>query len=99
MATVSASPLADEIAASLASLGRDRYVQGVYSQWVDETYVVWVGIRDDNFAAREAAYSLDDRISETFPQVAFDFHVIALPEGKNTEDYISNAQPIFQRSA
>lgn len=99
MATVTASPLVNEISSELATLQQDEHIQAVYSQWLDDIYVVWVGIRDDSPTARKAAYRLEDEVSENFPQVLFDFHVIALPEGKSTQDYISNAQIIFQRSA
>jgi hypothetical protein len=99
MATVTASPLINKISAELATLQEDKHIQAVYSQWMDDIYVVWVGIRDDSPTAREAAYRIEDEVSENFPQVLFDFHVIALPEGKSTDDYISNAQVIFQRSA
>lgn len=99
MATAAASPLVGEIYSELATLRQEEHIQAVYSQWLDDVYVVWVGIRDDSPAARKAAYRLEDEVSENFPQVLFDFHVIALPDGKSTHDYVSNAQIIFQRSA
>lgn len=99
MATVPTSPLVDEISSALVALRRDRHIQAVCSQWLDDTYVVWVGIREDNSTARRAVYHLEDEMSEKFPQVLFDFHVIALPDGKKTQDYVSNAQLVFQRSA
>lgn len=99
MATVSASLIANEIASDLAALRDEQCVQAVYTQWLDDSYVVWVGILNDNPAARKAAYRLEDQVSEKFPRVLFDFHVIALPQGKKTQDYLSNAQIVFQRSA
>ena len=99
MATVPASPIVNEISSELATLQHDKYVQAVYSEWLDDIYVVWVGICEDNSLARKVVYHLEDQMSEKFPQVLFDFHVIALPQGKKTQDYISNAQVIFQRSA
>jgi hypothetical protein len=99
MATVSASPLVDQISGELSALRNDKYIQAVCSQWLDDIYVVWVGLLEDNSMAREAVYRLEDEISEKFPQVLFDFHVIALPRGKKIQDYISNAQLVFQRIA
>ena len=99
MATVHASPFIDEIAQEFGSLRRNEHVQGVLSQWIDEAYVIWVGIVDDNDDARQAVYRVEDQVSEKFPHVLFDFHVIALPEGRTTQDYVSNAQVVFQRSA
>jgi hypothetical protein len=99
MATVSASPLVDQISVKLSTLGNNEYIQAICSQWLDDIYVVWVGITEDNLEARRAVYRLEDEMSEKFPQVLFDFHVIALPTGKKTQDYILNAQLVFQRSA
>ncbi len=99
MATVSASPRASEISRELSTLQKDKHIEAVYSQWLDNVYVVWVGISEDNPEARQAAYRLEDEVSENFPQVLFDFHVIALPPGKSVRDYVSHAQVIFQRSA
>jgi hypothetical protein len=99
MATVPASSLVDQISGELSTLKNDRYIQAVCSQWLDNIYVVWVGILEDNSEARQAVYRLEDQISERFPQVLFDFHVIALPRGKKVQDYVSNAQLVFQRTA
>lgn len=99
MATVSVSPLGHEISLELATLQEDKHVEAVYSQWLNDVYVVWVGICEDNPGARQAAYRLEDEVSENFPQVLFDFHVVALPQGGRLQDYISHAQVVFQRSA
>ena len=99
MATVHASPMVHEITAELDTLRQDSHIQAVYSEWLDDTYVVWIGIQEDDEKARTTAYHLEDRMSERFSDVLFDFHVIALPEGKKTQDYVSNAQVVFQRSA
>ena len=99
MATVTASPVINEISLALAGLQQNEHIQAVYTQWLDDIYVVWVGIQDDNPTARKLIYRLEDEMSETFPRIMFDFHEIALPQGKKTQDYISNAQAIFQRSA
>lgn len=99
MASASASSFVNEISVKLSTLRNDQYIQAVCSQWLDNVYVVWVGITDDDPKARHSVYRLEDEISEKFPQILFDFHVIALPKGKKTQDYISNAQVVFQRSA
>ena len=99
MATLDASPILYELTAELEALHSDPHIQAVCSQWVDETYIVWVGIEDDNPLARQSVYFVEDRMSEKYPAIMFDFHVIALPKGKKTQDYVANAQVIFQRTA
>jgi hypothetical protein len=99
MATLDASPILYELTTELEALRSDPHIQAVCAEWVDETYTVWVGIEDDNQVARRVAYFVEDQMSEKFPGTAFDFHVIALPKGKKTQDYASNAQVVFQRAA
>ena len=60
---------------------------------------VWVGLEDDDRPARRAVYDFEEKISQEFPDVVFDFHVVAVPVGHKIEEYISSARPIFQRSA
>lgn len=88
-----------EVSAELVSLRQNGSVEAVYFKWLDDTYVVWIGICNDDSSARRAAYQLEDSVSEKFPSVLFDFHVVALPEGKKIQDYVSNAQVVFQRGA
>ena len=59
---------------------------------------VWIGISADNRAVRDAIYDFEDQISERYADVPFDFHVIPVPRGRKMEDFITDAQPIFQRS-
>jgi len=99
MATVDASPIVYELTTELRALQQAPQVEAVFSELVEDTFVVWVGIREDNAIARKMAYYLEDLMSVKFPDVIFDFHVIALPEDKNTRDYVTNAQVVFQRSA
>lgn len=42
--------------------------ESILSQWVDDTYVVWVGILNDNDDARHAVYKLKEYVSEKFPR-------------------------------
>ena len=95
MATVQASPRVDEFSQEFESLRHNSCVEAVLSNWADDTYVVWIGIVNDDDGARRAAYQLEDQVAEKFPRVLFDFHVIALPEGGRTQDYVSNAQGSF----
>ena len=99
MATVQCFPIATEITEELGTLQNIPNIQAVYSKWYDQTYVVWIGILHDDATARKAVYQLEDRISNIFKSVLFDFNVIALPDGKKTEDYVSNAERVFQHNA
>ena len=99
MATADASPIFHELTIEFDALKHDPHIEAIYSEWVDESYVVWVGIREDSAIARKMVYFLEDQMSEKFPDILFDFHVISLPEGKKTQDYVSRAELIFRNTA
>jgi hypothetical protein len=61
-------------------------------------FLVWIGISSDNREVRDAIYLFEDGISERHADIMFDFHVIPVPHGRKMEDFVTNAQPVFQRS-
>lgn len=60
---------------------------------------VWVGINEDDFAIRKTVYRVEDELSELFPMIPFDFHVVPLSADVQMENYVSEAAPIFRRVA
>ena len=88
--------IAQELKAGLSSMDA---VASVYFLSTDTALSVWVGISNDDDATRTSIYRFEDDISQRFSQVLFDFHVVPVPAGRRMEDYISSAQPIFQRPA
>lgn len=65
----------------------------------ENALTVWVSLQDGyDEAARSDVYRFEDQISERFPAVLFDFHIIAVPEGRKVEEFLSIASPIFQRN-
>jgi hypothetical protein len=64
----------------------------------DNLLTVWVCLQDGyDEASRADVYRFEDQISEQFPMLRFDFHIVAVPAGQKIENYLSNASPIFQR--
>lgn len=86
--------IAQEIRTGLSTMGA---VASVHFLSTNTALSVWVGIIDDDDTARTDIYRFEDYISQRFPQVLFDFHIIPVPAGRRMEDYVSTAQPIFQR--
>jgi|SRR5712691_10966942 len=99
MATVTAPTYPDyEIAAGLKTgLSALSPVISVHTLSTENALSVWVGIKKDDAEVREAIYRFEDEIADRYKDVLFDFHVIPVPAGRKVEDYISNADPIFQR--
>jgi hypothetical protein len=88
--------IAQELKAGLSTMDA---VASVYFLSTDTALSVWVGVNKDDDATRTSIYRFEDDISQRFSQVLFDFHVVPVPAGRRMEDYISSAQPIFQRPA
>jgi hypothetical protein len=64
----------------------------------DKLLTVWICLQDGyDEASRADVYRFEDQISEQFPTLCFDFHIVAVPAGQKIEDYLSNASPIFRR--
>lgn len=98
MATAPAYPdylITHELKAGLSAMDA---VASVHFLWSDAALSVWVGISEDD-TTRNKIYLFEDDISQRFSQVLFDFHVVPVPAGQRMEDFISAAQPIFQRPA
>jgi hypothetical protein len=98
MATVLASPhdlIARELARGLSGLPA---VESVHFLAAENSLQVWVSLQDGaDEAARTDVYRFEDQISERFPTILFDFHIVAVPAGRKIEDFLSRANPIFQR--
>jgi hypothetical protein len=88
--------IAQELKAGLSTMDA---VASVYFLSTDAALSVWVGISKDDDTTRTNIYRFEDDISQRFSHVLFDFHVVPVPAGRRMEDYISSAQPIFQRPA
>lgn len=73
---------------SLHFLFRD----GIFSTWVGTTKY-----KDEN--VRRAIYGIEDKIEKDFSDVKFDFNLIAVPPGRTIDDFISDATPVFKRTA
>ncbi len=87
-----------EIARALNdSLAHMPLVSSVHLLPTETALSVWVGISEDDPAVRKDVYLTEDHIADRFPQVLFDFHVVPIPRGKTMGDFISAANPIFQR--
>lgn len=74
-------------------------VKSVHFLQCEDALSVWVGLSEDDRTVRKAVYAFEDQISASFPGFLFDFHVVPIPPGQRMEDFISDTQLIFQRSA
>jgi hypothetical protein len=74
-------------------------VDSVHFLATENALTVWVSLQDGyDEAARTDVYRFEDQISGRFPELLFDFHIIAVPADRKIEDFLSNASPIFQRN-
>jgi len=98
MATALAYPenlIVRELARGLAGLPA---VESVHFLPAENALSVWVCLQDGyDETARTNVYRFEDQMSERFPKVLFDFHIVAVPAGRKIEDFLSVASPIFQR--
>jgi hypothetical protein len=99
MATALASPqdlITRELARGLSGLSA---VDSVHFLAAENALSVWVCLQDGyDEAARTNVYRFEDQMSERFPKVLFDFHIVAVPPGRKIEEFLSMASPIFQRN-
>jgi hypothetical protein len=66
----------------------------------DNTFSGWFGLCNyDDKDLRHAIYEVEEDIESQFPGVEFDFHLVAVPPGRSIDDFISNANMVFKRSA
>jgi hypothetical protein len=100
MATASIGNPYDVITADLGrGLSDLAVVESVHFLPTESALSVWVSLLDgDDQAARNDVYHFEDWISERYPKVLFDFHIVAVPADRKIEDYVSDASPLFQRS-
>jgi hypothetical protein len=91
----------DQIARELArGLSGLPSVDSVHFLATDTGLSVWVRLRDgDDESARTNVYRFEDQMAERFPKILFDFHIVAVPAGRNIEEFLSTASPIFQRNS
>jgi hypothetical protein len=90
------NPIARELARGLAGISA---VESVHFLAGENALSVWVCLQDGyDETARTNVYRFEDQISERFPKVLFDFHIVAVPAGRKIEDFVSSASPIFQRN-
>ena len=99
MATALANPLdriTHELARGLSGLST---VDSVHFLAGENALTVWVCLQEGyDETARTNVYRFEDQMSERFPKVLFDFHIIAVPAGRKIEEFLSTASPIFQRN-
>jgi hypothetical protein len=99
MATALANPqnlIVRELAKGLSGLSA---VDSAHFLAAENAFSVWIGLQDGyDETERTNVYRFEDQISERFPKVLFDFHIIAVPAGGKIEEFLSVASPIFQRS-
>ncbi|MGB0038875.1 MAG: hypothetical protein WA800_13085 [Terriglobales bacterium] len=90
------SVIAEEIAEGLSALS---IVGSVHLLQTDRALAVWVGLPEAaSETERYRVYEFEDDISGRYPSVLFDFHIVSIPEGRRTEEFLSMAAPIFQRN-
>jgi hypothetical protein len=80
--------LITELSGSLSKL---LSVRSAYFFHTDSVLSVWVGIRDHDRSARHAIYEIEDRISQQFPKVKLDFHVIPISPGSSLDAFIATS--------
>jgi hypothetical protein len=98
MATALACPhdlIASELARGLSQLSA---VGSVHFLPTETALSVWVGVGDGHDELiRKEIYHFEDHVSEKFPSVIFDFHIVTVPTGRKVEDFLSAVNPIFER--
>ena len=100
MATAQALNSPQEITQRLVSaLASVPGVQSIHYLETEMVFSVWVGISDDSPVARQAVYDFEDMISQVYQEILFDFHVVPLRAGKRIEEFVSDTQAVFQRTA
>ena len=100
MATLSISSydfISREVARGLAGLPR---VDSVHYIAGEKSFGVWIRLFDAaDEGDRANVYRFEDQISQRFPSIVFDFHIVAVPVGRTIEEIFSTAIPIFQRTS
>jgi hypothetical protein len=79
-------------------LSANPAVKSVHFLPTDTALSVWVAITKDDMTVRSSIYGVEDQLSKLFPSVLFDFHAVPVPAGRQMEDFVSAAKPIFRRT-
>jgi hypothetical protein len=99
MATAAANPVntvSNELAKGLSVLA---FVESVHVLQTDRALSVWVALPDGlSESERIKVYAFEDSISERYPSIRFDFHIVSIPQGRKPQEYISIAESIYERS-
>lgn len=100
MASVAATCINQEVVRELkARLGQIEGVVSLHFLRDDSDFAVFVGVSKYERAVRSAIYRVEDEVAEQFRDLRFDFHILAIPESRKVEEFISNAQLVFKHSA
>ena len=99
MATALANPhdpITRELARGLSAL---TAVDSVHFLATENALSVWVGLQEDcDETVRTNVYRFEDQMSERFPHVLFDFHIVTVPAGRKIDEFLSAATPVFERN-
>lgn len=86
------------VQSALASLSGIEGVLSVHTRWLDNVLNIWIGVRDDA-GSRDSVYLFEDSFLNKFSELSVEFHVLTIPDGRRIEDFISDAQSVYQRIA
>lgn len=101
MATATTAPVEHEIVSRLhRRLQAMDAVVSLHFLYRDNTFSAWFGLSNyDDKSLRHAIYDIEDDIESEFSGVDFDFHLVAVPAGRSIDEFLSNANMVFKRSA
>lgn len=101
MATAATASVEHEIASRLnRHLRAMDAVVSFHFLYRSNTFSGWFGLSNyDDQRLRRAIYEIEEDIESQFPGIEFDFHLVAVPPGRSIDDFISNANMVFKRSA
>jgi hypothetical protein len=71
-------------------------VRHVLTEWVEGTLLVWVAIDNAEAGVRRQVYQKELELMDGFPEVAFDFNLVATM-GRNAEELATGARVVFSR--
>lgn len=100
MATVRAADPAYNVNAEIENrLSGIAGVTSVQRRWLDDGLNIWVGVREGDDDSRKMVYEFEDFFLDRFRNIRVDFHVVSIPTGRSLQDYVSDAEIVFQRIA
>lgn len=98
MATVLADPDV-AIRSQLDTLSSVFGVQSVQLRRTENVLHVWIGVQEDDEHSRDRVYEFEDSFLKHFQNLPVEFHVVTMPAGRKMQDFISDAETVFQRVA